>query len=394
MGRGGSFSGRSGGGRSRSSFSSRRSSSNRSSFSRSSSRSSSSRSYRPSGMSFGGSFGGSYGGFGSPFGRPDRMYRNGSRLTQSLLNMYLAAGIADRVKRLTSDGQYEIRNKSAYTTYKEKEKEALSEASSKVSTIVQVAFIAIIATIMIFWFAGMYPVAKKLDSSKVKAVSSQELIIDNLGWLTEDVGDKGIDEVEDALDYFYKKTGVQPMVVLSDGLDGISGVTGSNVESQMKSLYASKFNDDGHLIFYMDSENGADSYDNIYIYAGYAADSVIDNYAQNVIYDTFDYYFFDTAVDEYELVAKTFTSSANKIMNNTGNILRMIAYGCLGITVVIVLVAVGKVVKSKKELDEAVAEANEEARRKAVEAEYESYTGGSSSKSSDNVGDYLEDKYN
>ena len=81
-------------------------------------------------------------------------------------------------------------------------------------------------------------------------------------------------------------------------------------------------------------------------------------------------------------------------MNNTGNILRMIAYGCLGITVVIVLVAVGKVVKSKKELDEAVAEANEEARRKAVEAEYESYTGGSSSKSSDNVGDYLEDKYN
>ena len=70
-------------------------------------------------MSFGGSFGGSYGGFGSPFGRPDRMYRNGSRLTQSLLNMYLAAGIADRVKRLTSDGQYEIRNKSAYTTYKD-----------------------------------------------------------------------------------------------------------------------------------------------------------------------------------------------------------------------------------------------------------------------------------
>lgn len=345
-------------------------------------------------MSFGGSYGGSYGGFGSPFGRPDRMYRNGSRLTQSLLNMYLAAGIADRVKRLTSDGQYEIRNKSAYTTYKEKEKEALSEASSKVSTIVQVALIAIIATIMIFWFAGMYPVAKKLDSSKVNAVSSQELIIDNLGWLTEDVGDKGIDEVEDALDYFYKKTGVQPMVVLSDGLKDIPGVTGSNVESQMKSLYESKFNDDGHLIFYMDSENGADSYDNIYIYAGYAADSVIDNYAQNVIYDTFDYYFFDTAVDEYELVAKTFTSSANKIMNNTGNILRMIAYGCLGITVVIVLVAVGKVVKSKKELDEAVAEANEEARRKAVEAEYESYTSDSSSKSSDNVGDYLEDKYN
>lgn len=386
MGRGGSFSGRSGGGRSRSSFSSRRSSSSRSS----SSRRSSSRSYRSSGMSFGGS----YGSFGSPFSRPDRMYRNGSRLTQSLLNMYLAAGIADRVKRLTSDGQYEIKNKSAYTTYKEKEKEALSEASSKVSTIVQVALIAIIATVMIFWFAGMYPVAKKLDSSKVNAVSSQELIIDNLGWLTEDVGNKGIDEVEDALDYFYKKTGVQPMVVLSDGLKDIPGVTGSNVESQMKSLYASKFNDDGHLIFYMDSENGADSYDNIYIYAGYAADSVIDNYAQNVIYDTFDYYFFDTAVDEYELVAKTFTSSANKIMNNTGNILRMIAYGCLGITVVIVLVAVGKVVKSKKELDEAVAEANEEARRKAVEAEYESYTGGSSSKSSDNVGDYLEDKYN
>lgn len=386
MGRGGSFSGRSGGGRSRSSFSSRRSSSSRSS----SSRRSSSRSYRSSGMSFGGS----YGSFGSPFSRPDRMYRNGSRLTQSLLNMYLAAGIADRVKRLTSDGQYEIKNKSAYTTYKEKEKEALSEASSKVSTIVQVALIAIIATVMIFWFAGMYPVAKKLDSSKVNAVSSQELIIDNLGWLTEDVGNKGIDEVEDALDYFYKKTGVQPMVVLSDGLKDIPGVTGSNVESQMKSLYASKFNDDGHLIFYMDSENGADSYDNIYIYAGYAADSVIDNYAQNVIYDTFDYYFFDTAVDEYELVAKTFTSSANKIMNNTGNILRMIAYGCLGITVVIVLVAVGKVIKSKKELDEAVAEANEEARRKAVEAEYESYTSGSSSKSSDNVGDYLEDKYN
>ena len=336
----------------------------------------------------------SYGGFGS-FGRPDRMYRNGSRLTQTLLNAYLAAGIADRVKRLTSDGQYEIRNRSAYTTYKEREKEALSAASSKVSTIVQVALVAIIATIMIFWFAGMYPVAKKLDSSKVNAVSSQELIIDNLGWLTEDVGDKGIDEVEDALDYFYKKTGVQPMVVLSDGLKDIPGVTGSNVESQMKSLYASKFNDDGHLIFYMDSENGADSYDNIYIYAGYAADSVINNHAQNVIYDTFDYYFFDTAVDEYELVAKTFTSSANKIMNNTGNILRMIAYGCLGITVVIVLVAVGKVIKSKKELDEAVAEANEEARRKAVEAEYESYTGGSSSKSSsDNVGDYLEDKYN
>lgn len=390
MGRGGSFSGRSGGGRSRSSFSSRRSSSSRSSFSRSSSRRSSlGGSYRPSGNVFSGTS--YYGGFGGPA----RMYRNGSRLTQALLNAYLAAGIATRVKRLTSDGQYEIRNRNAYNTYKEKEKEALSEASSKVSTVVQVALVAIIATIMLFWVAGMYPVAKKLDSSKVKAVSSQELIIDNLGWLTEDVGDKGIDEVEDALDYFYKKTGVQPMVVLSDGLKDIPGVAGSNVESQMKSLYASKFKDDGHLIFYMDSENGADSYDNIYIYAGYAADSVIDGYAQNVIYDTFDYYFFDTAVDEYELVAKTFTSSANKIMNNTGNILRMIAYGCLGITVVIVLVAVGKVIKSKKELDEAVAEANEEARRKAVEAEYESYTSGSSSKSSsDNVGDYLEDKYN
>ncbi|MCM1235048.1 MAG: hypothetical protein NC489_33535 [Ruminococcus flavefaciens] len=139
-------------------------------------------------------------------------------------------------------------------------------------------------------------------------ISMDAWIDDRLGWLA-DTG-----QVQDAMQYFYSKTGVQPYLLICDELDGKGGeITDQEAEDALEDLYDSLFRDEGHMIYgfmeYADSEYVT------WIYTGWAADSVMDSSARGIFLGNADRYYTDSSLTDDGYFAKTFRKSADAIMD-------------------------------------------------------------------------------
>jgi len=134
-------------------------------------------------------------------------------------------------------------------------------------------------------------------------------INDQADWISsQSKATKGLKE-------FYKLTGVQPYLIIANTINGKGGnISDSEVEEYLNSVYNSTFEDKGHLIFLF-LEYAEGEYKD-YIYAGNQAASVIDQEAQEIIYDYADYYYTsDLSDDEY--FSTVFSKAANRIMVKT-----------------------------------------------------------------------------
>lgn len=137
------------------------------------------------------------------------------------------------------------------------------------------------------------------------AVNETEYLRDDAHWL--DNGNVAISGMR----YFFKKTGVQPYLWITEELNGSKDASWEEIEAAMDEVYAEEFTDEGHLIilFY---EAYPEEYKTAYL-AGSAAKAVIDDEASQIILDYLDeYYYSDMSENEY--FAKVFEKSADRMM--------------------------------------------------------------------------------
>ncbi|MBR3955957.1 MAG: hypothetical protein IKJ63_10845 [Clostridia bacterium] len=120
------------------------------------------------------------------------------------------------------------------------------------------------------------------------------------------------DDVENALTYFYEKTGVQPLLVTARSIDGQLDPDWDTVDTYLYDLYIELFGEDeGHYIFlYFMHED--DSY-TLYYMPGWDAMSVVDDNASAILMDCIEWYYQESS-SYGEMFASAFAEAADVIM--------------------------------------------------------------------------------
>ena len=113
---------------------------------------------------------------------------------------------------------------------------------------------------------------------------------------------------------FYKKTGVQPYLYITDTIDGTHAPSDDQVEQFANSTYESLFSDEAHLlvIFF--------EYDNTYhtwYLAGSQAKTVLDQEAMDILLDYIDRYYYDQDLTDDQMFSKAFDAAGERIMSVT-----------------------------------------------------------------------------
>ena len=137
---------------------------------------------------------------------------------------------------------------------------------------------------------------------------------DNLEWISDPI------ELEDGLKYFYDKTNVQPFVYITDNIEGNPNPTPDEIDAFADNLYDELFTDEAHLLL-VHFENVA-FYDYEYSYhtiIGSQAKILMDDEAENILYDYLDYYYRQDPeqVSEEDLFSGAFRDTADRIMTVT-----------------------------------------------------------------------------
>lgn len=196
-----------------------------------------------------------------------------------------------------------------------------------IGTLTSAFIVMLILTIIIAVFTPSSKTAvEKLADNACTVHSYDEMIVDDLGWVTED-GSSGTKKVKEGLEYFYQKTGVQPMFVLTDkfGEATADDYTGAQVEDALENLYVDTFGqDEGHLIFLVLTNDGADRYSYQGSLTGTSASHVIGDTQKEIIYDSWDINWDNLNQTEAEMIANTFKRSADKIMKKPSGMMAML----------------------------------------------------------------------
>ena len=140
-------------------------------------------------------------------------------------------------------------------------------------------------------------------------VESDQWLDDQAGWLDDQK------TVTDAMRSFYEQTGVQPYLIIADGIDGNKDYALGDVETYLRDRYDELFDDDGHLILLF-----CEPYENEYepfLLVGEQAQQVVDTDGENIIYDAVDHWYTDTSLSDDEYFARVFVASANALMYGT-----------------------------------------------------------------------------
>lgn len=196
--------------------------------------------------------------------------------------------------------------------------------------------LSIVVVLLIFCVAislmfsgGDSGIAKSTVEREALSMSrSQETdyFYDEAGWISNR------SKLEKGLKYFYKETGVQPYVYITDGSKGrdVDSLNAFAVEE-----YDRLFTDEAHFILVL-YDNGVGNY-----YCGYCvgseAKTVIDSEAIGILADYLDRYYNDNTISDEEFFSNSFEKTADRIMTVTKSPLPKI-FAIIGV-VVIVLIA-------------------------------------------------------
>ena len=141
--------------------------------------------------------------------------------------------------------------------------------------------------------------------------------------------------VKDSMRYFYRKTGVQPCLWITQSVNGSKDASWEAIEAAMEALYEAEFTDEGHLIvlFYEPREN---EYKTAYL-AGAAAKTVIDDEAAEILLDYLDKYYYSAGMKDDEYFSTVFTKTADRIMSVTVAPGLVIAFAAGGLALLAIL---------------------------------------------------------
>lgn len=140
------------------------------------------------------------------------------------------------------------------------------------------------------------------------SVNETKYYTDEIGWINNET------KLLSGLKQFYKKTGVQPYLYLTDTINGSHYPSQSELESYANNLYDKLFTDEAHLLLVFFEYD--DMYMDWYI-AGTQAKSVIDREAADILLDYIDRYYYEGNLSDEEFFSKSFSDAANRIMTVT-----------------------------------------------------------------------------
>lgn len=175
-------------------------------------------------------------------------------------------------------------------------------------------------------------------------------------WYEDSMPDRWIyntSEVEKGLKYFYKKTGVQPYLWITDNLDGKAKPTQTDFEAAMPAKYNTLFKDQGHLLVcFLESSPSVYA---TYYWAGSDAERVMDSEAGEILLDTLDYHYSNGDLSDEEFFSKSFKETANRIMKvqKTTKQIVFIAVIVVALAVGIALAVVYVLKKKEKDAQDA-----------------------------------------
>lgn len=177
--------------------------------------------------------------------------------------------------------------------------------------------------------AGSTVTASTIEREPLPSGSVNETgyFTDELGWITN------VTTLTAGMKNFYKETGVQPYLYLTDSINGSHSPTDAEVEEFANTLYDQLFTDEAHLllIFF--------EYDEMYhtwYLAGTQAKTVLDQEAMDILLDYVDKYYYSDYTDD-EFFSNAFDEAGTRIMSVTTSpwIPVLIVVGILAILVVL-----------------------------------------------------------
>lgn len=142
-------------------------------------------------------------------------------------------------------------------------------------------------------------------------VNETDYYIDNLDW----IGDRST--MEAGLRYFYEETNIQPVVYITDNINGEANPAPEEIDAFAQNLYDELFTDEAHLLLVhfenYDFYNYEYSYHTVY---GSQAKVLMDNEAEDILFDYLDYHY-PRDISEEEFFSEAFRDTADRIMTVT-----------------------------------------------------------------------------
>lgn len=177
------------------------------------------------------------------------------------------------------------------------------------------------------------------------AVIETEYYTDNLFWIDNS------SKLESGMKHFYKETGIQPYLYITDEVDGSRNPSAEQLETFSNSLYNELFEDEAHLLLVFQD---ADGHYSDWVITGTQAKQVADTEAVNILLDYVDRYYYDANLSEAEVFGKAFEKAADRMMTKTANptVIIVVALSAVAIVAVAGIVIVKKVNQKKQEAEQ------------------------------------------
>lgn len=140
------------------------------------------------------------------------------------------------------------------------------------------------------------------------AVNETEYYTDQLGW----IGNRT--KLEAGMKNFYKETGVQPYLYITDSVNGNHSPSQAELEAFALEKYDELFTDEAHLLLVFFEYYPSEYY--TWCITGVQAKTVMDTEAVNILLDYVDRYYNSDLTDE-EMFSKSFDAAGERIMSVT-----------------------------------------------------------------------------
>ena len=152
------------------------------------------------------------------------------------------------------------------------------------------------------------------------AVNETGYLTDELGWINSRT------KLESGMKDFYKRTGVQPYLYITDRVDGSSVATAENMEAYALKLYDELFTDEAHVLVLFHEAVSSDY--STWCIAGTQAKTVLDNEGRDILLDYIDHYYYSDLEDD-EMFSTAFKKAGERLMTVTKSPVPGIVLACI-----------------------------------------------------------------
>ncbi len=220
-----------------------------------------------------------------------------------------------------------------------------------------ILIILFICTMLFISFFSISSVKSPVSQTEIKnttertplsgVVTKTDWYDDQIGWISSP------NQLISGLEDFYNLTGVQPYVMLipySETYWNGDTLNTSAADTYLNEIYDSHFSDEGHFIFaYFACLNDVESEmdGEIRYLSGYAADTIMDNEACNILEGYYQINYYDTSLSTEQFIGNTFRETAQSIMSNPTNVWNFLKIAIVVIGVVAVIGIIYAIFKAK-----------------------------------------------